>query len=292
MRQESVEFSSDDGLTLRGTLARPDQDGDQPYVVMTQGAGGHKEWYLPHLAELFAEIGIASLAYDNRSFGASDGEPRCEIDPILQVRDYRSAITFVESTVTSYRPTFGIFGSSLSGGVVLNVAAIDRRVACVVSQVPYLNGFERTTRLHTPDSLTAARERWLADRRARSAGGSPEYVPHHVKDTVDPPSNRSLYFEDMTPTETEHWENRITLRSQENLAEYIPAAFIEHITPTPLMLIVSKAEAALGMRAYAAALEPKRVVLTEGDHYDVYMGQKGVASSATRDWFGQWLLPS
>jgi hypothetical protein len=44
--------------------------------------------------EPFAEAGSASLVFDNRDFGAGDGEPRREIDPGQQVSDYRAAITY------------------------------------------------------------------------------------------------------------------------------------------------------------------------------------------------------
>ena len=37
---------------------------------------------------------MGALVFDNRNFGASDGEPRQEIDPWQQVRDYRHAITY------------------------------------------------------------------------------------------------------------------------------------------------------------------------------------------------------
>ena len=74
--------------------------------------------------------------FDNRNFGASDGQPRQEIDPWQQVRDYRDAITFAETLDATDPDRIGIWGSSYSGGHVLVVGAIDRRVKCVVAQVP------------------------------------------------------------------------------------------------------------------------------------------------------------
>jgi uncharacterized protein len=66
-----------------------------PVVVMAHGFSAVKEMYLDRFAEAFSQRGIAALVYDNRNFGASDGEPRQEIDPWQQVRDYRHAITWV-----------------------------------------------------------------------------------------------------------------------------------------------------------------------------------------------------
>jgi hypothetical protein len=48
---------------------------------------------------VFAEAGLASLVFDNRSFGVSDGEPRHEMDPWQQVSDYRAAITYAGTGV-------------------------------------------------------------------------------------------------------------------------------------------------------------------------------------------------
>ena len=92
--RSDVEFDAE-GVTLRGWLYQPDDaGGDVPIVVMAHGYSAVKEMYLDRFAERFAAAGLAALVFDNRNFGASDGEPRQEIDPVAQVRDYRHAITF------------------------------------------------------------------------------------------------------------------------------------------------------------------------------------------------------
>jgi uncharacterized protein len=64
---------------------------------MAHGFSAVKEMYLDGFAAVFAEAGLGALVFDNRNFGASGGEPRQEIDPWEQVRDYRDAITFAET---------------------------------------------------------------------------------------------------------------------------------------------------------------------------------------------------
>src|SRR6266481_3122041 len=93
------------------------------------------------MPEVFVKGGLAVLVYDNRCFGASDGEPRQEIDPILQVRDYQHAISFARTLPEVDKERIGIWGTSYTGGHVLIVAAIDKRVKCVVSQVPVVSGY-------------------------------------------------------------------------------------------------------------------------------------------------------
>ena len=93
MGRSDVEFNAE-GTILRGWLYLPDGASDRvPGVVMAHGLSAVKEMYLDAFAEVFAAAGLAVLVFDNRNFGASDGEPRQEIDPWAQVRDYRHAIT-------------------------------------------------------------------------------------------------------------------------------------------------------------------------------------------------------
>jgi dienelactone hydrolase len=99
--------------------------------------------FLDAFAKVFCEAGFCALVYDNRNLGASDGEPRQEIDPQAQIADYRHAITFARSLDEVDGDRIGIWGSSYSGAHVLVVGAIDRRVKCVVAQVPLISGRER-----------------------------------------------------------------------------------------------------------------------------------------------------
>ena len=87
-------------------------------------------------AEVFAEAGVSVLIYDHRNLGISGGEPRQEINPWVQCRGYRDAITFA-SVIDGHDPSrIGIWGDSLSAGEVFVVAACDPRVALVVAQCP------------------------------------------------------------------------------------------------------------------------------------------------------------
>jgi pimeloyl-ACP methyl ester carboxylesterase len=47
-----------------------------PTVIMAHGFACLKEMYLDKYAEVFVNDGFGVLVYDNRCFGASDGEPR------------------------------------------------------------------------------------------------------------------------------------------------------------------------------------------------------------------------
>ncbi len=132
---KAVEFESE-GATLRGRLYLPDSQPPFPAVAMAHGTSATITMCMDHYAEVFAANGIAALAYDHRNFGFSEGEPRQQINLWLQARGYRSALDFLESQGLIDPARLGLWGDSLTGGIVLIVAACDVRVRAVVAQVP------------------------------------------------------------------------------------------------------------------------------------------------------------
>ena len=139
------------------------------------GFSAVKEMFLDDLAEAFAAGGLGALVFDNRNFGASDGEPRQEIDPWAQVRDYRHAITYAQTRPEVAGDRIGVWGTSYSGGHVLVLGAIDKRVRCVVAQVPLVSGFRNIQRLVRQDFLAPNRAAFDQDRAARYRGDRPPW---------------------------------------------------------------------------------------------------------------------
>src|SRR5690349_21709158 len=111
MRRD-IEFRAEVGTALRGWHYVPDGGKPAPCIVMAHGFSAVKEMYLDRFAEVFAAAGLAALVFDHRNFGASDGEPRQEIDPWRQVRDYRDAITFAQGLPETDPARIGVWGSS------------------------------------------------------------------------------------------------------------------------------------------------------------------------------------
>jgi pimeloyl-ACP methyl ester carboxylesterase len=81
---------------------------------------------------------LAVLLYDHRGFGDSGGEPRRQINPWMEARGYRDAVSYGRSREGVDQSRVALWGDSLSGGVALAVAGIDERVAALVVQVPAL----------------------------------------------------------------------------------------------------------------------------------------------------------
>ena len=297
MARRDIEFDAE-GVTLRGWFYDADgRSGAAPTVVMAHGFSAVKEMYLDKFAETFAAAGLNALVFDNRNFGASDGEPRCEIDPVQQVRDYRHAITYA-STLDEVDPTrIGVWGSSYSGGHVLVLGAIDRRVKAVVAQVPLVSGSAHVAELVRVDFRAGFRQMFDDDRAARFRGDPPAMVPVVAEDPLAPsalPTPDSwTWFTETGKTRAPSWKNEVTLRTVEMLGEYEPAAYIARISPTPLLMVVAREDhltpAHLAIDAYERAREPKRLVILPSGHFDAYVDGFDEASVPARDWFVEHL---
>jgi fermentation-respiration switch protein FrsA (DUF1100 family) len=296
MHRDDIAFDAE-GVTLRGWLYRPGQEGVRsPAIVMAHGFSAVKEMYLDKFAEAFASAGLAAIVFDHRNFGASDGEPRQEINPWQQVEDYRHAITFA-STLPNVDPDrIGIWGTSYSGGHVLVVAATDRRVKCVVAQVPTISGHDAGQR-RVPASRLPQLHRAFAEDRVRRMNGEP---PATLRVIGAPEENPVFSAADAVEWFTcgrsiaPAWRNEVTLRTIEWFRAYEPGAHISHISPTPLLMIVGTkdhiTDTDLELQAYNRALEPKKLVLLPCGHFDPYASHFADASRAAADWFRHHLL--
>jgi hypothetical protein len=271
-------------------------------VIATNGFAGIKE-HVELYAESFYEAGLAVLLYDHRNTGDSDGEPRQDIDGARQIRDMRQAITYLESQPGVRSDAIGLWGCSFSGGHVLAVAGIDRRVRCVVSQVPLISGLENFAHGKTPAAWSQYRQ-WLDDNRTRDfAGGPPATTPIASAEADDggafPGAKRAYYYlvaSDLGKQHNAKWVNACTVRSLDVVLEYDVAPFLKHISPTPLLMIVSPTDVttpgSIALAAYESALEPKELVMIEGDHYSGYFPDEEFAltSSTARKFFVEHLI--
>jgi fermentation-respiration switch protein FrsA (DUF1100 family) len=287
MRRD-IEFDAE-GLTLRGWLYLPDDpQAPVPTVVMAHGFSCVKEMFLDAYAETFVAAGLGVLVYDNRNFGDSDGTPREEVDPWGQIRDYRHAISYARSLPEVDGSRIGIWGTSYTGGHVLVVGAIDKRVKCVVSQVPVVSGYRNAHRAIAEDRIPDVLARFAADRQARFAGEAPQMVPVTSLDPAElcafPGQNAFESFQGAP-----RWKNEVTLRSIEMFWEHETSAYVDKIGPTPLLMIVEDndtlAAVDQALDIYNRALEPKKLVSFSGGHFDAYVRDQEAAAAAARDWY-------
>jgi fermentation-respiration switch protein FrsA (DUF1100 family) len=297
-----VEFSVE-GTTIRGWFYTPDTGGaPYPTVVLQHGFSAVKEMHLDDYAEVFAAAGLACLVYDHPGFGASDpvaGTPPLEIDPWQQIRFVSHAITYAQSRGDVDSGRIGLWGSSYGAANAYVTAAIDRRVKAIVGQVPLVTGSLSFTQLVRIDQWAATEEMFAADRLARLRGEAPAMVPVVDDDPMAPSAlptpDSHAWFTATAEKRAPGWRNEVTLRSLEYFRGYEPIDYVPKISPTPLLMVVAPGDrlvdGGLSLRAYAAAVEPKRLVLVDGGHFDAYTGTGfEISSAAARDWFVAHLI--
>lgn len=296
-RRTDVEFDSD-GVTLRGWHFRAEGDEDKaPVIVMAHGYGAVKEMWLDRYADTFAKAGFHVLVYDNRNLGASDGQPRGEINPWQQVDDYRNAITFAETLPGVDADRIGIWGTSYSGGHVLVVAAQDRRVKAVSSQVPAVDGDANFRLLVRSDFIDGTRAAFVADRQARARGEGPAMIditnPDPMAPSALPTPDSWEWFNGTHELRAPSYVNQCTLRSVERFSEYQPGAYLRLISPTPLLICVAENDVLtpthLAIEGFEQAREPKKLVILPGGHFDAYVDGFETSSSVQLDFFKQHL---
>jgi uncharacterized protein len=296
MHREDVEFAVEGGVMLRGWLFVPDGAGPHPGITMAHGFAGVKEHGLERFAQVFADAGFAVLVHDHRGFGASDGSPRFDVDPWVQIADWRRAISFLESQPAVDPDRIGLWGTSYAGGHAIVLGATDRRVRAVVAQVPTISGYEQSLRRVAPDQVPALEAAFIDDERRQYRGEPPATQAVVGRD----PATRAAYRSDDAiafynqPVTEGAWDNIVTLRSTRAARMYEPGAWISRVSPTPLLMIVglddSITVADLALAAYQRALQPKKLLTIRGGHFDPYLQRFAEASGEACAWFTEHLV--
>jgi fermentation-respiration switch protein FrsA (DUF1100 family) len=297
MRRD-IEFRSE-GVICRGWFYTPNNalaNQRHPTIVMAHGFSAVKEMRLDRFAEAFAAAGMASLVFDYRGAGASDGEPRQDIDPFAQIADYRNAISYARLLSEVDPERIGIWGSSYSGGHVLVVSALDRRVKAVVSQVPLIDAWESLGSMLGVEARTAMVQQLIEERERLYAGGKPQMMPVVAAAGAPAalPGDEAWEWFQLAAKTAPTWKNEITLRSMERLLDYAPGRYVDRIAPTPLLMIVAEKDflpVDIARRAFERAGEPKRLCILPFGHFAPYEPPHfATAAREAAAWFRRHLL--
>lgn len=241
-----VRFESH-GVPCAADLYRPAEGRERvPCVVMGHGFSGTKGLGLPAYAMRFAAAGVAALALDYRHLGVSGGQPRHLIDVTRQRNDYRAAIRFARSYHGIDPDRIALWGTSLSGGHVLAVAATDPCISAVVAQVPLFDAARtgRTLRQRWQRALTPSVLKLLVAAGRDAIGGLLGHPPYLVP-VVGEAGEAALYTEpdaraafDAMGGETSGWRNAFAPRFVFALPRYRPGT-VQRVQ-MPLLVCVAE----------------------------------------------------
>lgn len=270
--RDDVVFQSEDARCA-AWLYRPDSVSKPPVIVMAHGLGSVREMRLDAYAERFAEAGYACLVFDYRHFGASDGEPRQLLSIAKEQEDWRSAIRFARELDGVDGTKVVLWGTSFSGGHVLNAAADDRGISAVISQCPFTDGLASSMATHP---LTTVKVTALA---ARDLLGSLMHRSPTMVASAGPPRSAALMATDdsvegylgLVPASST-FRNQVAARFAFEITRYFPGRRTGEIA-CPVMFCICENDSvapAPATQKHAARAPKGEIKLYDTGHFDIY----------------------
>jgi fermentation-respiration switch protein FrsA (DUF1100 family) len=287
------------GERCAGTLRLPSALGSDPKVpavLLSHGFGCVRTMRnLPEVANALVDAGIAALTLDFRFLGDSSGTPRQTVSPFHQRQDLHNALTWLGEHPRIDGNRLGLWGTSYSGGHALHVAAFDRRVKAVVSQVPATDLFRQLRQAPAPNRAMLD-ELIAADRVERFHGAPPRTIKLAAPDgELSVFGKHALAWIERNASEHATFRNEVTVASLEEFVQMDFADYVEAISPTPLLIVTANRDRVVSpelvRQAFERAGPPKKMITVEGSHFDVY-DEPAIArqaAEAARDWFRQYL---
>ncbi len=134
LKSEVVHFTSDDGTELTGLLTLPATSGPYPAIMSLHGSEpGTKDNFGSHQVSAFmASHGIATLTYDKRGVGKSEGsyvEAATERNLSLIAQDAIAGVEYLKSRPEIKADQIGLTGFSQAGWVIPLAASQSKDIA-------------------------------------------------------------------------------------------------------------------------------------------------------------------
>lgn len=247
-------------ITVVGNLFTPpnyDAEKQYPAIIITHPSSSIKEQTAGLYAQLLAEKGFITLAYDASYQGESGGEPRLIEDPATRVEDIRCAADFFNNHPSV--KSIGALGICAGGGYTIHAAQTEARIQAVAT-------------VSAVDSGRTRRE---------GLGGAVRYIgyvansPEEIPATAAP---NSLFWEGYEYYRTPRGAhprstNMYRFTSFDKMFEYTAFDHVDWISPRPLLLIAGSAADTLYLSrdAYNMAREPRELFIIErATHIDLY----------------------
>ena len=153
-------------------------------VVTTGPLTSVKEQATGAYARALAERGFAALAFDHRTFGQSEGEPRQFENPEGKAEDVRSAVTAFEADERTRGLPVVAVGICAGGGYMARAVADDPRISAFAGVAGYYSD-SATFAESAPEMYQSAIERGRAAERHWRETGEAETIPAVAPDGGD-----------------------------------------------------------------------------------------------------------
>jgi fermentation-respiration switch protein FrsA (DUF1100 family) len=283
---EFITFPSD-GLKLSGAVhvpadLRPGKR--RPAIIMMHGFGANKNGGPEWICRQFAEWGYVALRFDFRGCGDSEGA-RGRVIASEEVVDARSAVSYMAARADVDPAAIALCGSSLGGGVAVQAAAGDERVAAVIVENGVANGERMIRSMHTEQSWSKFRA--LVD----------GIVQH--PDAAKTMIHRFDIFEMAKPLQVNLTSNNSLMEFTADIAlllyTFRPEEFAEKVSPRPLLILhsagdtVTKNEEAFSLVRHAKP--PVELHLFDGTNHFMFVNPDPRVAFTLRNWLDRYFPP-
>ncbi len=303
MDTKRVTFSSQ-GLKLAGDLRLPEEtdysgaDG-LPALVLTGPLTGVKDQVVGTYAELLAAEGFATLAFDHRNFGDSEGEPRQHEDAGGKVADLRDAVSFVASQPEIDAERIGVVGVCLGGSYAVRAAAFDPRVRAVAGIAAAYNSPQRVRDMMGADAFRENLGGVVANLARESAGGDIAYLPAVSADGPAAMAGEEPFaYYGTERSASSVWVNQLSVDSFWQLMTLDALSATDFLDNTPFLIVHGRVDAVCtpegAQAAYDRATGPKEIEwLDTSNHIDLYDQPQFVRPAVERAgrFFAEHLAP-
>ena len=194
-----VTFVNRYGITLAADMYVPkNAEGKLPAIAVSGPFGAVKEQCSGLYAQIMAERGFITIAFDPSFTGESGGFPRYMASPDINTEDFQAAVDFLSVQDNVDADKISIIGICGWGGMALNTAALDTRIKATIVSTMYdmtrvnANGYfdsedSEEKRFEKKTALNNLRTEEYKNGEYSRAGGClplpvPEDVPFFVKD--------------------------------------------------------------------------------------------------------------
>ena len=282
MKHDEITFDSH-GTTCAarhwtGIGSALETDAGRPVVVMAHGLAGTVDSGLVPFAESLAEAGMDVVAFDYRGFGASQGSPRQRVRVADQVDDYRAAVTAAQRLPGVDASRVVLWGVSLAGGHVLQVAVGRDDVAAVVSLTPLVDGLAAARHAvghHRPSTMLRSTVSGVRSRVSGARGGRPGTMPVVARPGEVGALTLDGCYEDYLSIAGPTWVNEVDADVALELGSRDAAKAAKQLR-VPMLVQIADFDRSAPPRAAAKAAFNARAEVRHYpcDHFDVWPGKQ------------------
>lgn len=281
-----------EGTRLAADIFFPDdlEEGEErPAILLCHGWAGPKSHLSATYAPHFCNAGFVAVTFDYRGWFDSDSrlitmdkQPemgadgfmtvrakpvRDVVDPLDQNRDIHNVLDYMMGEPCIDTSRIGLWGSSFGGGHVIYVGGHDKRIKCIVSQVPGMGQHQ---------DLLGAEELYAS-----------------VQDVATRMSRGEL---DTVPAPPDQPESLNGIGDFRTMVRYFPRAAAKNIRVPILILDQEEEEYGgrenSGLAAYELIKDNTvcKYHVFPGSHYDIYEKNYKASADMGRDWFVEHLM--